>query len=64
MDGPFARVFGHALDKCGDVGPESGVNLVKNVAVYDLNPGRALGQVLRAEGNVVPGIKGDDVDLE
>ena len=63
MDGPLAWLIRHALDERGDIGPETGIDLVENVPRHDFDPGCTVWEILHPERDVVPGVEGDDVDL-
>ena len=63
MYGPAARVCGHTAEESAGVVSEAGVDIVEHGAVDRLNPGRAVREIVCAEGDVVPRVKGNNVDL-
>ena len=63
MDGPAAEALGQAAEDRVGVAPAADEERVERGAVGGLDPGRAVREVLRAEGDVVPRLPGDDVDL-
>ena len=64
VDGPAARLLGHAAEERDDVGAPA-LEVLLDVARRGLaDPRRAVGEVLGPDGDVVPGHGCRDVDLQ